>query len=135
MTGDHTHFVKTTTGVTENWAKSNCFLPQLALEAAQNHFWEARRSDLNRIKHGQYQLSMTCEIRAKPQPLRHAIAWLSTRELPRMELRGLLSESVHPVGELKDESDYENAMNHNGKENADDARSRLRRLWKCTTGL
>ena len=49
-----------------------------------------------------------------------------------MEMQRLLSEPDELIGDFKEDSDYENALKHIEKDNADDARIRLRRLWKET---
>jgi len=49
-----------------------------------------------------------------------------------MGMQRLLSKPEELTGEFREESDYETAIKHIEKENADDARTRLRRLWKET---
>jgi hypothetical protein len=132
-TSDPTNFVKIMTSVTENWAKCNRLIGKPALEVAQERHREVKWNSLNRIKQDRCQMNMTREDRIESERLKHAIACLDVRELLRIELRDLLSEPAELMGE---ESDYENAMKQIEKENADDIRTRLRRLWKeSTTGL
>jgi hypothetical protein len=57
---------------------------------------------------------------------------MAAKGLSRIEMRDLLSEPVELIGEFRDENDYGNAMKHIEKYNADDTRTRLRRLWKET---
>jgi hypothetical protein len=49
-----------------------------------------------------------------------------------MEMQRLLSKPKELIGEFREESDYETAIKHIKKENADNARIRLRCLWKET---
>lgn len=49
-----------------------------------------------------------------------------------MEMQKLLSEPEELTSEFREESDYDTAIKHIEKGNADDGRIRLRRLWKET---
>lgn len=60
------------------------------------------------------------------------IAHLDIRDLAEKEMQRLLAEPEELTGEFREESDYETAIKHIEKEIADDARIRLRRLWKET---
>jgi hypothetical protein len=73
-------------------------------------------------------MNMTHEERVKSQRLKYAIACLDVRELLGIELRDLLSEPAELIGEFNEESDYETAIKHIEKDNADDTKTRLRRL-------
>jgi hypothetical protein len=57
------------------------------------------------------------------------IARLNIRELAEMELQQLLSEPEELTSEFIEASDYDAAIKHIEKGNADDARMQLRRLW------
>jgi hypothetical protein len=132
MTSDHTLFVKIMTSITENWAKCNRLIAKPALEVAQERLAEVEQNSLSRIKGDRYQMSITRGDRTKSEHLRHAILCLDRRELSRIELRDLLSEPLELMGEFIDENDYENAIKHIERENADDIRTQLRRRWKET---
>lgn len=49
-----------------------------------------------------------------------------------MEMQKLLADPKELTGEFREESDYDTAIKHIEKGNADDARIRLRHLWKET---
>jgi hypothetical protein len=77
-------------------------------------------------------MHITREDRIKSERLKHAVACLDVRELLRMELQDLLSKPKELMGEFSKESDYETAIKHTKRENANNTRTRLRRLWKET---
>ncbi|KAN0117099.1 hypothetical protein V8E51_003076 [Hyaloscypha variabilis] len=129
--GNHTNFVKIMTSVIENWAKCNRLIAKAALAITQERLREVERNSLKRIG-GRCQMNVTHEDRVKSQRLKHTVACLDVRELLGIELQDLLSEPAELIGEFSEESDYENAIKHIEKDNADDAKTRLRRLWKET---
>ncbi|KAH6668261.1 hypothetical protein B0J14DRAFT_158199 [Halenospora varia] len=120
------------TSVTENWAKCNRLLARPALEAAQERLGQFEQNKSHGIQADLHQMNMTGEKRAKLEGLKHALACHDIRELSRIALQDLLSKPAELMGEFSEESDYENAMKHIEKENADDTRTQLRRLWKET---
>jgi hypothetical protein len=73
-------------------------------------------------------MNITHEDRVKSQRLKHAIVCLDVRELLGIELQDLLSEPAELIGEFSEESDYENTIKHIEKDNANNAKTRLRRL-------
>jgi hypothetical protein len=75
---------------------------------------------------------MSREDRNKSERLKHAIICLDVRELSGIELQDLVSEPVELISEFSEESEYDTAIKHIEKENADNTRSRLRHLWKET---
>jgi hypothetical protein len=77
-------------------------------------------------------MSKTRGDRTKSDHLRHTIACRDRRELSEIELQDILSEPLELMGEFNDENDYENAIKCIVKENADDTRAHLRRMWKET---
>jgi len=77
-------------------------------------------------------MNITREDRIKLERLKHAVVCLDVRELLRIELQDLLSEPKELMGEFSEESDYETAIKYIERENGDDIRTRLRRLWKET---
>jgi len=125
--GNHTNFVKIMTSVTENWTKCNHLIAKPALDIAQERLREVERNSLKRIG-DRCQMNMTHEERVKSQRLKHAIACLDVGELLGIELRDLLSEPAELIGGFNEESDYETTIKHIEKDNADDAKTRLRRL-------
>jgi hypothetical protein len=68
-------------------------------------------------------MNMTCQDRVRSERLKHAIACLDVRELLGIELQDLLSEPAEIIGEFSEESDYENAIKHIEKDNANDAKT------------
>jgi hypothetical protein len=60
------------------------------------------------------------------------IARLDIRELAKMEMQKLLSEPKELTSEIREESDYDTAIKHIKKGNANDTRIQLRHLWKET---
>lgn len=57
---------------------------------------------------------------------------LAIRNLAEKEMQRLLSEPEEFTREFKEEGDYETAIKHIEKENANNTSARLRRLWKET---
>jgi hypothetical protein len=103
-----------------------------ALETAQERLAEVERDSLSRTMGDLCHMIMTRGDRPKPDHLRRTIACLDRRELMDIELRDILSEPQELMGEFNDEKDYDNAIKHIEKENADDTRTQIRRLWKET---
>ena len=66
---------------------------------------------------------MTCEDRIKSERLKHAIVCLDMRKLLGIELEDLLSEPVKLIGEFSKEGEYEIAIKHIKKENANNTRT------------
>ena len=131
-TSDHGIFVKIMTGITENWARCNRLIARPALEVAQERLAEVEQDVVNRSRADPFQMSITRGDRAKSDLLRHTIACRDRRELSEIELQVILSEPLELMGEFNDENDYENAIKRIEKENADDTRTQLRRMWKET---
>lgn len=129
-TSDHEIFVKIITSITENWAKLNCLIARPALEIAQERLAEVEQDGSSRTRGRPCQRSITYRDRAKSGYLRHTIACCNRRELSEIELRDILSELLELMGEFNDENNYKNAIKCIEKENADDARTYLRRIWK-----
>ena len=125
--GDHTKFAKIMTSVTENWARCNRLIAKPALDVAQERLREDEQNSLKRIG-DRWQMNMAHEDRVKSQRLKYAIACLDMRELLGIELQDLLSEPAELIGGFNEESDYETTIKHIEKDNADDAKTRLRRL-------
>ena len=71
---------------------------------------------------------MTHEDRVKSQHLKYTIIYLDIREILGIELQDLLLEPAELIGGFNEESDYETTIKHIEKDNADDAKTRLRRL-------
>jgi hypothetical protein len=131
-TSDHEIFVKIMTSSTENWAKSNRLIARPALEVAQERLAEAEQDGSSRTRGNPCQMSITRGDRTKLEHLRHTIACRDRRELSEIELQDILSEPLELMGEFNDENDYENAIKRIERENADDTRTQLRRMWKET---
>jgi hypothetical protein len=103
-----------------------------ALDIAQGRLAEVEQDASNYTRGGPYQMSITREDRTKLDHLRHNIACRDRRELSEIELRDILSEPLELTGEFNDENDYENAIKCIEKENANDTKAYLRRMWKET---
>ncbi|KFZ19152.1 hypothetical protein V502_03807, partial [Pseudogymnoascus sp. VKM F-4520 (FW-2644)] len=126
---DHAVFVRIMTGITENWTRCNRLIARPAVEVAQE------RLELNgssRTMRNPCQMSIARGNRIKLDHLRYTIACRDRRELSEIDLRDILSEPLELMGEFNDETDYDNAIQRIEKENADDARTQLRRMWKET---
>jgi hypothetical protein len=129
---DHAIFVKIMTSITENWAKCNRFIARPALEVAQERLAEIEEGGSSRTRGSPYQTRITRRHRTKSGHLRHTIACHDRRELSEIELRDILSKPLELRGEFNDENDYENAIKRIEKENANDTKAHLRRMWKET---
>ncbi|OBT44249.1 hypothetical protein VE00_05409 [Pseudogymnoascus sp. WSF 3629] len=129
---DHAVFVRIMTSITENWARCNRLIARLAIEVAQERLAVLEPNGSSRTMRNPCQMSITRGDRTKSDHLWHTIACRDRRELSEMELRDILSEPLEFMGEFNDENDYENAIKRIEKENADDARTQLRRMWKET---
>jgi hypothetical protein len=127
---DHASFVKIMTSITENWAKCNRVIARPALEVAQDRLAEIERGGSSRTRGSQTSISR--RDRTKSDHLRHTIACHDRRELSEIELRDILFEPLELMGEFNDENDYENAIKRIEKENANDTKAHLRRMWKET---
>ncbi|KFY02661.1 hypothetical protein O988_02001 [Pseudogymnoascus sp. VKM F-3808] len=129
---DHAVFVRIMTGITENWARFNRLIARPAVEVAQEKLAVLELNGSSRTMRNTCQMSITRGNRIKSDHLRYTIACRDRRELSEIELRDILSEPLELMGEFNDENDYENAIERIEKENADDARTQLRRMWKET---
>jgi hypothetical protein len=129
---DHAFFVRIMTGITENWARFNRLIARPAVEVAQEKLAVLELNGSSRTMRNTCQMSITRGNRIKSDHLKYTIACRDRRELSEIELRDILSEPLELMGEFNDENDYENAIKRIEKENADDARTQLRRMWKET---
>jgi hypothetical protein len=129
---DHAVFVRIMTGITENWARCNRLIARLAVEVAQERLVVLELNGLSRTMRNPCQMSITRGNRTKSDHLSYIIACRDRRWLSEIELRDILSEPLELMGEFNDENDYENVIKRIEKENADDARTQLRRMWKET---
>jgi hypothetical protein len=128
--GDLILCIKIMTSITENWVKCNRCIAKPAFDAAQERSREAEGN-----KFGLYIRRLTSETVPRLQNQKacpEEIARRDIRELAEMEMQKLLSEPEELTGEFREESDYDTAIKHIEKGNADDTRTRLRRLWKET---
>jgi hypothetical protein len=133
---DFTLFVKIMTSIIENLVKHNHRIAKPAWDVVQER---SREVEWNKVgpylrTESNYRLPNQFRKTLSNGERRHEeeIARLDMRELAERELQKLLSEPTELIGEFREESDYENAIKHVEKENADDTRTRLRRLWKET---
>ena len=126
------NFVNIMSSVTEDWAKCNRLIAKPALEVAQESLGKVDQNKLHGIPADRDQVKKARAERAKSERLKHAVACCDVRELSKIAMQDLLSEPAELMGEFSKESDYENAMKHIEKENANDTRTQLRRLWKET---
>jgi hypothetical protein len=131
-TTDHPNFVNIMTSVTENWAKCNRLIAKPALEVAQESLRKVKQNKLQGSPADRDQMKKAREERARSEHLKHAVACCDVRELSRMAMQDLLSKPAELMGEFRTESDYEDVIKHIEKENANDTRTQLRRLWKET---
>jgi hypothetical protein len=58
------------------------------------------------------------------------IVGLDMRDIAKLEIQRILSKPQELIGEFREESDYETAITHIEKDNANNASIQLRRLWK-----
>jgi hypothetical protein len=126
--GDFTLCVKIMTSITENWVEWSRCMVRSAFDAA-----EERSQDVERNKIRPHVRRLTSEYASQTlnqKDYSDTIARLTIRDLAEMEMQRLLSEPKELTGEFREESHYETVIKHIEKENADDARIRLRRLWK-----
>jgi hypothetical protein len=131
-TSDHAIFVKIMTSITENWAKCNRLIAWPALEVAQERLAKIEQGGISLTRGGRCQAGINRGDRTESDHLRHTIACHDRRELSEIELRDILSEPLELMGEFNDENDYENVLKRIEKENANDTKARLRRMWKET---
>jgi hypothetical protein len=52
------------------------------------------------------------------------------RDIAKLEIQRILSKPQELTGEFREESDYETAITHIEKDNANNASIQLQRLWK-----
>jgi len=125
---DFTLCVKIMTGITENWAKCSRCIVRPAFNAVEERSREVER---NKIRPHARPLTSEYPSRILNQKdYSDNIAHLDIRDLVEKEIQRLLAEPEELTDEFREESDFETAIKHIEKENADDARIRLRHLWK-----
>jgi hypothetical protein len=126
--GDFTLCVKVMTSITENWVKCSRCIVRPVFHAA-----EERSREVERNKTRPHARRLTSEYASRTLNQKDCldnISHLDIRDLAEKEMQRLLAEPEELTGEFRDESDYETTIKHIEKESADDARIRLRRLWK-----
>jgi hypothetical protein len=128
--GNFTICVKIMTSIAENWVECNRCIAKPAFDATQE-----RSQEVERNKIGLHAQRLTSEYVSRQQNQKayaDEIAYLAIRELVEMEMQKLLADPKELTSEFRKESDYDTAIKHIEKGNADDARIRLRHVWKET---
>jgi hypothetical protein len=122
--------VKIMTSIANNWVECNRCIAKPAFDAAQK-----RSREVESNKFGLHVRKLTSEYVPRLQNQKEytdEISHLGIRELVEIEVQKLLSDPRELTSEFKEESDYDAAINHIEKGNADNIRFWLRHLWEET---
>ena len=130
MNGDFTLCVKVMTTIAENLVKCSRCIAKPAFDAAQQRSREIERNKI--APHVRRLTSAYTSRILRQKDFPDDIARLDMRDIAQLEIQRILSEPQELTGELREESDYETAIKHIEKDNADNASIGLRRLWKQT---
>ncbi|KFY85061.1 hypothetical protein V500_08742 [Pseudogymnoascus sp. VKM F-4518 (FW-2643)] len=122
--------VKVMTGIAENVVKYTRCMAKPVPNAGQDPSRAVGRNKFS--SHGR-RLTTGCALQTSHQT-HHSddISQRGKRDLVEMEMQRLLSKPDELIGDFKEDIDYETALKHIEKDNADDAKIQLRRLWKET---
>ena len=128
ITSDFTLCVKIMTTIAENLVKCSRCIAKPALDAAQRR---SREIEQNKIAPHVRRLTSAYTSRIPNQKdFPDDIVGLDMRDIAKLEIQRILSKPQELTGEFREESDYETAITHIEKDNANNASIQLRRLWK-----
>lgn len=128
MNSDFALCEKIMTSIAENLVKCNRSIAKPAFDAAQERSRDMKR-DHTRLPDRRLTSAYPYR-RPDGKDFVNDVLSLNLRDLVEMEMRKLLSEPKELTRDFREESDYETAVKHIKKDNADHARARLRGLWK-----